>query len=343
MAASQPPGVEAKPSPLAESLSISLPGSERPSVTPIRPADSGREQPSSADPGRTTPRLLAPLTPPDFEGARVPSSRSRPPFLAVAGLALLIVGAVIGGWFYRRGLVSSDVPPPQQTFTPAPALAPEVTPPVASPEIAPAGQTDVAALGAAPLPAMQTQINIESLPPAVEVPLASRTPPPTVARAPRPAPPVRRNSVVIGELKAPVQKAPVTAGSNQAPPLVIGGASDLGGAGTGNSLLSTTAVDSAPQPPRPTVGGQLQPPKLISSSPPVYPPSARSQRVQGTVVLDALVDETGQVIQTTVIAGPGPLREAAQNALRIWKYQPARLNGEPIATHTTVRIQFALN
>ena len=66
------------------------------------------------------------------------------------------------------------------------------------------------------------------------------------------------------------------------------------------------------------------------------------QHIQGTVVLDALVDENGKVVETEVIAGPQPLVPAAQDAVRNWKYKPAQLNGRPIAVHTKVSVRFSL-
>jgi protein TonB len=123
---------------------------------------------------------------------------------------------------------------------------------------------------------------------------------------------------------------------------MVGAVNDLGNTGTANPFLTVIGPGTAP-PPRPGPGGQLQPPQLISSPPPAYPANARAQRVQGVVVLDALVDETGKVVETVVISGPLLLQSAAQEALRNWKYQPARLNGEPIPVHTKVNLRFNLN
>ena len=343
IAAASSAALELRPLPLAKSVSVSLSSSEPNPVGPVRPASSGRAPATAADRRATTPRLLLNLTPPDLEGTRA-FSGSKKVVLAVAALVLLVAGAAMGGWFYRQGLVSSDAPPPQRAFTSPPDV---VAPPVVLPVIPEADPPGTAALNAAPLPATQTEIAIEPLPP-VEPPVnRAQTPPVTVARAPRPTPAVRRNSLVIGKLAAPVQKAtPATANSDEPPPLVVGAANGLGEMGTGPAFLTTTGADPAPPPaprPRPAAGGQLQPPRLISSPPPAYPPNARAQRVQGVVVLDALVDETGRIAQTTVIAGPALLQEAAQNALRNWTYQPARLNGQPIAIHTTVNVRFTLN
>ena len=85
----------------------------------------------------------------------------------------------------------------------------------------------------------------------------------------------------------------------------------------------------------------MQVPKLVSSPSPVYPPNALKEQVQGIVVIDALVDETGKVADMKVVSGPTALTQAAMDALRTWKYEPARLNGQPIAAHTEVNINFA--
>ena len=84
-------------------------------------------------------------------------------------------------------------------------------------------------------------------------------------------------------------------------------------------------------------------PRVISSPDPLYPTTARAQSVEGVVVMDALVDAVGNVAEVKVISGPVLLRQAAMDALRRWKYQPARLDGQPTAVHTNVNIRFALH
>jgi len=67
-------------------------------------------------------------------------------------------------------------------------------------------------------------------------------------------------------------------------------------------------------------GGQLLQPKLVSQSPPVYPAGARTQRIQGDVVMDALVDATGKVTAIKLINGHPLLQQAAMDSLRLWRY-----------------------
>jgi protein TonB len=64
--------------------------------------------------------------------------------------------------------------------------------------------------------------------------------------------------------------------------------------------------------------------------------------VAGDVRVDALIDSTGRVTTMKVVAGPSLLQQAAMDALRQWKYQPATLDGKPVAMHLTVTIQFRL-
>ncbi len=97
----------------------------------------------------------------------------------------------------------------------------------------------------------------------------------------------------------------------------------------------------APQPP-PTVrvGGQIVWPRLISSVPPEYPSLARARRLTGDVLLDVLIDDAGKVSDMKVLSGPVLLRDAAMDALRQWRYEPARLNGQPTPIHMQVTIKF---
>jgi len=82
--------------------------------------------------------------------------------------------------------------------------------------------------------------------------------------------------------------------------------------------------------------------KLIFSVSPVYPTLAKNQHVSGSVMIDALIDANGRVTTMKVVSGPPLLQQAAMDALKQWKYQPASLDGKPVAMHLTVTIQFRL-
>ena len=88
------------------------------------------------------------------------------------------------------------------------------------------------------------------------------------------------------------------------------------------------------------VGGDVKQAKLISTVRPTYPALARNQHVSGDVRVDALIDANGRVTTMKVVSGPTLLHQAAMDALRQWKYQPASLDGKPVPMHLTVTIQF---
>jgi TonB family protein len=107
--------------------------------------------------------------------------------------------------------------------------------------------------------------------------------------------------------------------------------------------LSALMAGSGLQPAAPKpIGGKVEMARLISSTPPVYPPLARSQGVEGDVTLDALIDETGRVTRIKTISGPILLQDAAAAAVRQWKYEPATLDGKAVPIHLTVTVKFRI-
>jgi protein TonB len=110
----------------------------------------------------------------------------------------------------------------------------------------------------------------------------------------------------------------------------------------GTSLIASNSMQpAAPAIPLP-IGGDVKTARLLSSVPPVYPSLARSQRIFGDVRVEALIDASGKVSAMKVISGPTLLHQAAMDSLRQWKYQPATLNGNPVAMRLTATVQFHL-
>ena len=107
----------------------------------------------------------------------------------------------------------------------------------------------------------------------------------------------------------------------------------------GNSI-APPAPDKPQGPVRIRVGGALKPPRLVSSVLPIYPSMARDAGIEGEVVIDTTIDETGKVTSTKVVSGPAVLRQSALDALRQWRYAPSMLNGQPIPVQMTVTIKF---
>jgi protein TonB len=81
---------------------------------------------------------------------------------------------------------------------------------------------------------------------------------------------------------------------------------------------------------------------LIQKTIPVYPPIAKAARVSGTVVLQAIISKQGTIENLRVISGPAMLQQAAQDAVRQWRYRPYLLNNAPVEVETTVNVVFTL-
>ena len=87
------------------------------------------------------------------------------------------------------------------------------------------------------------------------------------------------------------------------------------------------------------------PPRQIRTAEPVYPNTARNLRKEGLIMINVLISETGDVIQTAVIGGDrGSLGfdKAAENAVRKWKFSPAVKDGVPVRVWKPVTIGFKL-
>lgn len=76
---------------------------------------------------------------------------------------------------------------------------------------------------------------------------------------------------------------------------------------------------------------------------PTYPPLARTARVQGSVVLAAVIGKDGSIQNLHVLSGHPLLTQAALEAVKQWRYKPYILNGEPVEVDTQVTVNFTLS
>ncbi len=83
-------------------------------------------------------------------------------------------------------------------------------------------------------------------------------------------------------------------------------------------------------------------PKLLKQINPIYPEIARKSQVQGVVIIQALIDKEGQVYIEKVVQSVPMLDQAAIDAVRQWKYSPAKMNGESVKVHADITITFRL-
>jgi len=88
------------------------------------------------------------------------------------------------------------------------------------------------------------------------------------------------------------------------------------------------------------IGGDVKPPRKIMAPAPQYPPLAKSARIQGVVVIDATIDERGNVVNAKAMEGPALLVPEALRTVMLWKYEPTYLNGVPYPVQMTVTVSF---
>lgn len=82
---------------------------------------------------------------------------------------------------------------------------------------------------------------------------------------------------------------------------------------------------------------------LLQKIVPRYPPIAVAARMQGTVILQAVISKVGSIENLRVISGSPMLQQSALDAVRQWRYRPYLLNGEPVEVETTINVVFTLN
>jgi len=82
---------------------------------------------------------------------------------------------------------------------------------------------------------------------------------------------------------------------------------------------------------------------LIKKVVPVYPPEAKYAHIQGSVVMQAVINKAGDVVDLEVISGPIELVVSAVNAVRKWKYRPYLLLGNPVEVQTQIVVNYTLS
>jgi protein TonB len=86
----------------------------------------------------------------------------------------------------------------------------------------------------------------------------------------------------------------------------------------------------------------VQAAKLIHRVDPVFPQAALDKGVQGPVTIQAIIGKDGFIRDTLVSQAPPDLAQAAIDAVRLWQFEPTRLNGEPVEIMTEITVNFQL-
>lgn len=140
-----------------------------------------------------------------------------------------------------------------------------------------------------------------------------------------------------------------TAGDDVPPQ--IGASGPSGAPIMGDPHGVSNVFSTGPRPIMPTPPAAVVPPlrlshmsegDLIHKVQPTYPALARSARIQGVVVLQAVISKQGAIENLKVLTGHPLLVPAAIEAVRQWRYRPYVLNNEPVEVETQITVNFSL-
>jgi protein TonB len=231
----------------------------------------------------------------------------------IAALLLVMVGL---GWLYKA-FGSKRSPAPR----PAPELAP-----LAQQQAPPPPTTPIPAIPAPPASVSSAAIQ-ETPPQSREESIVADDI--VQSRNTRTAYRDQASLVIMpGGKPAPKDDSPAEAPSISVAPNGGAGAINLPGTIAKPQLLASQGT---------VTGG-----RLLYRVEPIYPPFAKQQHLQGSVVLSARVMKDGSVDRLKRISGSPVLEQAAVAAVRQWKYEPYKLNGEPQDVDISITVQFRL-
>jgi protein TonB len=182
-------------------------------------------------------------------------------------------------------------------------------------------------------------------------------PPPPPAAAPVKIVKQVQTDIVNGALRTPTkipQKIQMIKEDEAPPPMmatggVVGGVpggvpgGQMGGVIGGIISSTPVAVPKVATPQRVRVSQGVSSGLLVRKVQPNYPPLARQARIQGQVVLHAVIGKDGSIQNLQLISGHPMLAPAAIEAVKQWKYKPYLLNGEPVEVDTEVVVNFTLS
>jgi periplasmic protein TonB len=123
---------------------------------------------------------------------------------------------------------------------------------------------------------------------------------------------------------------------------VLGGTADGSGSVLNSIANSAHTVVPPPATIRPPRISRMMEGNLMHKVQPEYPAAARAARIQGPVVLRAIISKDGSIAKLRVLSGHPMLVKAAIDAVSQWRYRPYSLNGEPVEVETQVTVNFVL-
>ena len=165
------------------------------------------------------------------------------------------------------------------------------------------------------------------------------SPPPVLRAAPSPTARGTAGAPVVAPTSIGVESGVIFEPADVA----TGGIESIAGAiGVGQLTVDAPPPVAPPSTGPVVVGGNIKAPTRTRYVPPQYPEIARSTRVEGVVIIEAIIGSNGKVEQARVLRSKPFLDEAALAAVRAWEYTPTLLNDKPVPVIMTVTVQFSL-
>jgi protein TonB len=222
---------------------------------------------------------------------------------------------------------------PAKVEKPAPLAAPGVPVRAArQPESSGSGRAQQIARAGAPSAAVLPAASTRRVPAPVATPPAAAV----TATLAAPANPLPERPAEAAAPVAAAEKAPSPAPAPAASPEIPSGSVEV----IADPYPSLRAP-AEPQP-RASKAAALTIGRLVSVVEPVYPPDALRQRIFGTVKLHVVRGTNGEVETATVTDGPMPLRNAALQAVRQWRYEPTLLGSTPVEAEEDIAVVFRM-
>jgi TonB family protein len=276
--------------------------------------------------------------------------------LATAALSLfLIAGACTSALAFRMQV---DVPPAQAAPTPITTIKLDPQPIREVRLVAPAGQTTpITTIRLDPQPIREVRL-IAS---AEQTPTPTPTPAATITVDPQPAPHITVDASAEPTKTPSVQAFTANPSPNPTPAAFTLGVPrsatgqpaqsfkvDIADASSPNpvvKVLSSPHIepDQAEAGRDPHVSATVMAGNRISSEMPAYPEVAKKAKLNGTVVLDAIIGKDGTMKNLSVASSSNPLfNNSAIDAVRQWTYKPYLLNGNPTEVETTITVNYVI-
>ncbi len=327
----------------------------RPTIRPIEAKVTAPKESNSAVTASTIPTTAPAVEPLMFSALSVKDHEagsegsSKKPFLFVMAALLLIAGGYVGWMRFHPSFGQQTTQPATQAAvsapTPAPVQAETQTPLTAPTTAAPASHESAPVIAPDSTRSLQAGTTIAS---SAKPTPATKAPPPepqpsTAVKVSSPAPAAAQPLVIKNDL--PRQAAPKQSVAEAAPPVAPAAL----GIGTNNDDKAIAGImSSAPVAvPKPAVqtlriSQGVSQGLLAKRVQPIYPPTAMQMRLQGSVLLDAMIGKDGSIVSVKRISGDNILARAAIDAVKQWKYKPYYLNGEPVEIGTQITVNFKL-